>query len=216
MTRWLPAMAAIGIMILAGLWEGSLTGRWGQSEALAQAVVRIDQVPMNIGAWHGEDEEGLEPREVAIAKITGYLSRSYVHAQTQQRVRVLLACGRPGPISVHTPDICLAGAGYAAVGAPRIYANQSAASGSPQLWTARFVKEGLPDSPYLRVYWAWSMKGQWEAPTNPRWRFGSAPALYKLYLMEEVSGSENPEDDACRQFMPEFLSALDKSLFADA
>ena len=47
-----------------------------------------------------------------IGQIDGYLSRTYTNQGTGATVSLLIVGGKPGPISVHTPDICFSGAGY--------------------------------------------------------------------------------------------------------
>ena len=51
-------------------------------------------------------------RTMARAGIKGCVYRRYRNPRTGESVSVLLVCGRGGPISVHTPDVCYAGAGY--------------------------------------------------------------------------------------------------------
>jgi hypothetical protein len=216
MLRWLPILAAAVTILLGGILQGRAMNRWGSPEELARAIERLEQLPMVIGGWHGQVQPGLDPREVSRAEIAGYLCRSYDNPRTNQRVRLLIACGRPGPISVHTPDVCFEGAGYAMLGSPTHYLAESKEGVSGQFWTAKFGMQDQTGSAYLRVCWAWSAQGPWQAPQNPRWQFGGRPALYKLYLIQEVLGrDENPSDDACRQFLAVLLPALQQSLFAD-
>ena len=72
--------------------------------------------PPTVGDWEGRPLE-VEPRELAAAGVIGGVLRRYVNRQDGRAVTVLLVCGPPGPIAVHTPDICFAGIGYDVVGA---------------------------------------------------------------------------------------------------
>ena len=58
-------------------------------------------------------------------------------------------------------------------------------------WTARFIKSG-PSADPLRIFWAWSAAGNWSAPTNPRWTFGGAPFLCKLYVIRQMAKQDEP------------------------
>src|SRR5262245_13740506 len=110
-------VAVVGSGAAAGLW----TGRWGSTQALREAAARLDRVPLTLGdAWDGHPGE-LSDREIRIAELEGYLQRRYVHRRTGNIVSVLLVCGRPGPISVHVPEVCYAGAGFEATGPRREY-----------------------------------------------------------------------------------------------
>ena len=53
-------------------------------------------------------------------------------------VGVLLLCGRPGPVSVHTPDLCFPGAGFQEAGEP----TRCPIPGSPgdRFWVRHFRK----------------------------------------------------------------------------
>ena len=44
--------------------------------------------------------------------MTGYLLRTYTHRISGETFQVLLVCGKPGPTSLHPPDVCYQGAGY--------------------------------------------------------------------------------------------------------
>src|SRR5262245_12181781 len=116
MTRMLfPALTFGALTLVAGFVHGLHTNRWHASADLDDAVGRLDVVPAEIGDWKGEpeffDEESL--RHAGIMGHRGFKYRNVVNGEV---VRMLIVCGRSGPISVHTPDVCYGGAGYQAVG----------------------------------------------------------------------------------------------------
>ena len=92
--------------------------RWNQSEVVVRAAARCADVPRTIGDWEGADQQ-LDSRQIALAKIYGYVMRRYVHRKSSDAVTVMLVCGRPGPIAVHTPDICFQGGGFAMKAVPQ-------------------------------------------------------------------------------------------------
>src|SRR5207248_510559 len=61
--------------------------------------------------WDGA-AVALDPRQTEAAQVAGALSRRYTHRYTHAAATVLILCGRPGPVSVHTPDVCYSGAGF--------------------------------------------------------------------------------------------------------
>ena len=63
---------------------------------------------------------------------------------------VLLVCGRPGPVSVHTPDVCYAGVGYAMENPPVLYQPPSATP-SGEFWMADFVQQKSTIPTHLRM-----------------------------------------------------------------
>jgi hypothetical protein len=126
-----------------------------------------------------------DPDALVRAGIQGHLSRRYRNRRSGEEVAVLVVCGRPGPISVHTPDICYRAAGYSPVGEP---ARTDYALGDRKqpLWGLRFhppaSRAGTSD---LEIRWGWLAGDGLVAPENSRVAFAGKPALYKLYVIQE-------------------------------
>ncbi len=175
----LPWAATLAILAASGVIQGRLDGRWSSSPSLDAAVGRIGRLPGRVGPWAGEDGE-LDQVALRRAGIAGGLLRRYRDAGTGALVSVLLVCGRPGPISVHTPEVCYAGAGFELAAPP--------STPIPGFLAARMVREGPAALETLQVCWSWNASGAWEAPANPRLAFGARPFLYKLYVV----GSPGP------------------------
>ena len=108
------------------------------------------------------------------------------------------SCADPaGPIGAHTPDVCYGGLGYSCKGKPARKGIAFANDGHSSFWTARFEKVSNTEEP-LRVYWAWSTNGDWQAASNPRSDFALKGALYKLYVVR----SDNPTSAEDRASKP--------------
>ncbi|MBX6312417.1 MAG: exosortase-associated EpsI family protein [Isosphaeraceae bacterium] len=215
MVRILPVVAALLVVILSGVGHGLWTDRWQRSDGLAVAVAQLEQVAMTLGDWEGRanhlDQEVLEK-----AGFAGYVSRRYVNRRDGRVVSILLACGRPGPLSVHTPELCYPGAGYQPVTLPTRFHLPS----PPR--PAEFLVAGFRNAesfaaPQLRIFWSWGTAGIWRAPDNPRWAFAASPVLYKLYVIHETADANGrPEDDATSlAFLRRLLPELERVLFAD-
>jgi hypothetical protein len=194
-----------------GVGEGAWTNRWSWLDGPEQASVKLVAVPTIVGDWESKDQE-LDARQIARAEIVGYLMRQYTHKATGATVQVLLVCGRPGPTSLHTPDICYAGAGYAQTGS--LVAQALEGAGTPAgFWTGRFEKPG-PEPESLRIYWAWNATGAWSASDNPRWEYARHRFLYKLYVIRPLAKADEPlADDPTPEFMRVFLPEVQKCLF---
>jgi Protein of unknown function (DUF3485) len=217
--RNLSILATFGLIAAAGLVHGIWTDRWTPSSALERAVTRLERLPRTIGNWEGH-AVALSEEDFREAQIPGFLARRYENRSTKSSVSVLLMCGRSGPISVYTPDICYAGLGFEMVGAAAKKTVRLPSPGrSAQMKFARLRKPDPAAPKQMEVFWAWSATGAWEAPGSPRLTYGRLPALYKLYVFQQrpvpADGSEPPEDDSCEQFLRELLPALDRTLFAD-
>src|SRR5207248_10835164 len=97
------------VVLAAGLVHGLWSDRWGDNRDLEAAAARLRQVPRRVGEWQGHDK-AIEADRVARAEAVGYLHRTYA-GPGGQAVSVVLLCGRFGPLSVHTPDVCYGGGG---------------------------------------------------------------------------------------------------------
>lgn len=213
MLRMLPTWLGLALVIAFGVAEGLWANRWQISDAPEQAAARLAEVPLSVGDWKGEPRE-LDARQVAKAELTGYLHRRYVNEQTEEAVTVLLVCGRAGPVSLHTPDVCYQGAGY------HLSESQTRRDVAPEsmaepvkFWVGQFQKDGAVPDP-LRIFWIWGANGKWETPDNPRLAFARADALYKLYVIRELPSADDPLDkDPSLEFVKVFLPQLQSRLF---
>ena len=212
----LPIVVGLLFVLATGLVHGLWSNRWSGEGDLEAAAARLPEAPLNVAGWKGRDEPALDARRLARAGAAGHLRRFYVNDKGQG-ISVALLCGRFGPLSVHTPDVCYSGAGYEMLGAPLHREIHLADGGTAEVWTARFHKPSAPTEAPLRLYWTWSAGAGWKAPNSPRWTFRMRPVLYKLYVARELTRlDEPPENDPCFQFLASWLPQLDKRLFGES
>lgn len=212
-TRTLPYLSAALLTVLCGVAHGLRTDRWVVSKDLQDAAARLDKVPTTFGDWLGRDET-IDRRQMEAAGIVGHLMRRYEDRRNGAVVSMLLVCGRPGPISVHTPDICYAGAGFTMADDPARLPLTCGAPPHPAeaIW-ADFVKEKASSATRLRIYWTWSTGGPWRAPENPRLAHAAHRALYKLYVIHETNGPAGPVgDDPGLAFLRAAVPELERAL----
>jgi Protein of unknown function (DUF3485) len=202
-TRYYAFLTAIVLLLGSGLLYHSQAGG---SEQLDAAASRVALVPSVVGDWHANDEASDE-RAFEQAGAKAHWTRHYVNQKTKESVLVILMCGRPGKMAVHTPEVCYSGAGYELHGHP----TACAINGDANFWTAKFVKKASQ----LRLYWTWSASGAWEASASPRWQFRGEPFLYKLYVSRDISDQPSvvPEADVTAAFLGEFVPVLKRTLF---
>ena len=213
MLRTASYIAGFALIVAAGAVDGLWSDRWALSETLKERVAALDRVPMDVGEWEGRPET-LDARVLARGEIAGHLMRRYRNRRTGTLVNALLVCGRPGPIAVHSPEICYAGTGYEPTGSrSSLLLHEGAAAAGDSFWVINFVKEGPALSEYLRILYAWSEGERWEASKNPRWQFADKPALYKLYIVRQPAKPNEPIDgDPAVEFARAFVPAIKKSL----
>jgi hypothetical protein len=211
--RWIYAGAASLVLLAAGLVHGFWTDRWASSSAVQEAALRLENISFQIGDWEATPIE--VKAGAAGAGVAGCIQRTYVNRKTNATVVIALVNGRPGPVSIHTPDACYGASGYK-VGekvAVRLDTNKPPA----QFWRADAVKTKVVEEHRLRIYWAWNDGDSWQAPADARQAFPrhKVTVLHKLYVLRDldasaVAGKEEP----CEQFLEVLLPELQRTLLA--
>jgi hypothetical protein len=210
MTRILPIVAAVAVLVAGGVVHGLWTDRWSVQPDAAAAAARMDTLPLTVGDWEGEALP-VSPRE--LQGLGGYVARRYVNRATGDAVTLALMCGRPRVVSIHTPDVCYAGSGFE-VAEPARFAPAGLAE-SAEFWTTDMVRTRATEQTRLRVFYSWAAAGAWQAPETPRVAFAGSPVLYKLYLLRDLPpGSAPLAEDPCLDFFKAVQPELRKCLAA--
>jgi hypothetical protein len=211
MQRYLAAVTAAVLVVLSGMVHGFWTDRWTTSLPPAQAAQRLGRVPLDVGDWAGQTL----PSKSRPEGIAGQLYRRYINRVNGTRITVALFTGLPGPVSIHTPDVCYRAGGFE-VAAPLKYSHAPMKGQPPaEFWTADLLKIKATEKLHQRIFWAWATDGAWQAADNPRFQFAARPVLYKLYLVRQLTSPDEPlEEDPCIDLMHELLPQLQKYLFA--
>jgi hypothetical protein len=206
----LPAGLAVVAIVLCGTVHGFVSGRWEVSHGAHEAGARLANVALDLGDWKGEE---LPLHSTSTEPMTGELYRRYVNRASGKAVRVYLVCGRPGPVSVHTPDSCYAASGYKV----KVLGKLSARAGDAavEFEAADLLKQRATEQDHLRIFWSWNATGSWIVPGDTRLTFARYPYLYKVYLMRDLSRSGEPLDgDPCTELMRQLGPELQRALFA--
>lgn len=215
-------LVAVGLIVLAGLAQAYWTGQWSaaNNKAISIAVERLKGLPSEVGDWKGVSQD-IAAYQLEEGEIAGYRAWDFQNTEDGQRLTVFIVCGRPSPISLHTPDWCYGGAGYRVQGSIEPLQLQFSDTGhgpSATFNTAYFRKPNELVPSGLRILWSWNADGQWQVPARPRFQFASREVLYKLYVVERVA--ENPESEdgqsllvTPKAFLQLFLPMLDRELF---
>jgi Protein of unknown function (DUF3485) len=219
MMRNLPIV--LGIVLIVGLTvvEAKMSDRFQGSNFTAERFSQLlDHVPMKIGDWVGENEN-VEDEVRQTAGAVGYVSRTYRNMKSGEEVRLWLIVGHAHDICRHTPNVCYASSGFK-VRAENNSLQPIDVKGLPpaEFWTNTFLKEDSTGRQLVRVFWAWYKPAadgvvRWQAPKNPRWEFGNARALFKMYFTDEMRDTNETTDRSpCKRFAQEFLPVVDKAL----
>jgi len=216
----LPIALALIAIVSFSFYEGLyMKDRWSEPGVVAEELgMRFAKVPLDIGEWHGEDMP-VAPEIQKGAGAVNYVSRRYTHATTDKVVVLWLIVGHSRDIWRHTPDICYPNAGYRSAGSQLPHHLDLANGDSAKFYTAKFEKEDAFSHTVERVFWTFSHpeRGGWEAPEKgPRFEYGLAKALYKLYFTSSVLRDEDTiEESAATDFAKVMLPAIDAALYPE-
>ena len=202
------ASVICALLVAVGVVHGVWSERWSDGADLDEAVARLEHMPLNVGDWEGKRTDHVnDPR----SGLAGSVTFRFRHVKSGKAVTVFLACGRPGPVSVHTPDVCYAGAGFEV---ERIATFTSPRLAGQTFFTSRLVRKRTTEQSAQRIFWAWHGTDGWEVSDNPRVSFAGRGALYKMYVIREIIGpSDSLENDPCVELMEVLLPALEKHVF---
>jgi hypothetical protein len=205
MRRTPATLTAVGVLALSGVAHGVRTERWRGTEETAAGAARLDQIRLTLGDWQGRRLEFAPERLQGAA---GCFWAQFTRARDGRTVGVFVVAGRPGPVAEHTPDVCYEASGF------RVGTRQKISLGGAELATAALAKDHAAGRQRLRIYWAWSPDGKWSAPEYPRIAFARYGALYKLYVLRELSRTdESVEDEPCCDLLRRLLPELQQALF---
>jgi hypothetical protein len=208
MKQWLAALLGAVALVACGIVHGFWTDRWAPPAEVGKAAQRLDAIPLRLGEWEGEVEE-VKPGDAGEG-VAGCIRRRYVHRQTGATISLFLVCGRPGPVSIHTPDVCYGASGYLVNTRSRY---QSGPGDS--MWKADATRTTATEETRLRLYWGWSDSSAWMAADDPRVEFARCPVLHKLYVVRELSGWNEPNrGEPCEEFLQILTPVLQRVLFA--
>lgn len=216
MTRYVPLLAALLIVLGTGFVHGVWTQRWQKATASDDAAARLAALPAQVGDWQSEVID-MDAKEMGIAGADGWYVRRFTHRGTGQTIQVMLLAGRTGHMCVHRPEHCYSAAGFELTASPSTYTLRSTSKEKlGEFLTGRFVKEDPTASPQLRIFWSWFAGGEWSAPRSPRWTFAGLPVLYKLYVARDATHfrpdrlDDDPAVDFMRQLVPVLTAELKK------
>ena len=203
-----PILALLAMVVVLGAGHGVWTDRWAHSEELVQSLARLEKVPSNCGDWKGENLE-YDPEVMESAGIKGCVFRKYRNSRSGAELSVLVVCGRGGPISVHTPDVCYSAAGFQQ-SAGQVRTDIGLQNGD--FWKGFFVLSNSIVPRRLEIMWAWSRDGNiWSAPDSPRYQFARHAAVYKIYVVRDSPVPFRDDDVTLQEFLAQFLPDVRRS-----
>jgi len=143
--------------------------------------------------------------ELQMLSCAGYVNRKYVDRETGDVVSLAIYVGPPGPIAVHTPEVCYSSRDYTAEGARKRVDFPGSNEIGHTLWNTRFRSNNAIGE-RLSVYYGWLADDAWTAAESPRFAYAGSPMLFKLQIAAPVPPADAAEQkDPCRAFLQELM-----------
>src|SRR5438552_3374812 len=101
-----PFVVAVPLVVMAAIWQGNQSERWGKFPELDVFAKRIDLIPLEIGDWQGKRGAKMDDAIRKYAGAVGDTQITFVNKHTREQVNVLVVCGRLLDVWNHRPDRC--------------------------------------------------------------------------------------------------------------
>jgi hypothetical protein len=194
-----------GLTLLSGIIHGRMSNRWGPPRDALAAAEKLLGIPDRVGNWQAHSSDEFSDEVLDMLECIGHVARTYVNEETGEVVNVAVLLGPSGPMSVHTPEICLPSRDYTLHEETRRVAIQDAEGSGEEFWGAVFQANNL-EADMLRVCYAWTPGDRWSAPDEPRFTFASSPFLYKIQVHSLLPPQADLETrDPCLDFLRDFV-----------
>lgn len=188
--------------------------------ALMKNSTEFAELMRSIPEEFGNAEDGIWKRTKAAAlphyavdqlKVRDAEHWTYVNDKTEERVNVSFLIGPTGRLSVHTPEVCLAGGGYQ-VHRERVREEfekpEQEAADPDTFWRVSIINNTAPDVQFV-VYYGLGTGKQWWAKETPRYELAKFPFILKLQV-ETVTTSDPEQHNSAREFLKAFLPEIAK------
>ena len=207
-------LSAVLLFALGGAVHGMFTHRWSETALETAGDDLLSKVAEPVGEWKPGQFFPINANDVP--KKTETVSRQFAHEKTGRTLVVSLTSGVPGIVAAHTPDVCYLGSGYKLKSAVTRDSVPLPGGGAAAFYVADFQKTTATGAETVRVRWAWSAGGTWDAPDYPRLFYARRqlrlPVLYKLYVVNTVDETDLTKADPYRTFAGALAAHLAKEM----
>lgn len=215
-TSYLVLGALLALTVISGLVQGKLANRWGLPADMTAAAQRFNEIPTSFGPWKLQKAEKMSDQVVEILECAGYINGSYVNQSTGEVVNAFVILGPPGPISVHTPEVCYSSKNYQITESRSRVKIGDQETSDNEFW-AMTLRSSDVNADMQRVYYGWGNAGYWTAPESPRITYGGDPLLFKIQLAAHLPpDTDLSQGDTCSRFLEAFVPVLNDAIFSDS
>jgi hypothetical protein len=202
---FITAIVFAGLLtVLGGILRGQLSGRWGVAQDAMVANSVIESLPKEFAEWKLVEEGKMSDVVVQTLQCSQYALRTYRNSSGEQ-VTVAVLAGPPGPISVHTPEICYSSREFTII-QDRVSSSFKTPQGNHDFWQLELQSKDV-DAMKMNVYYAWTDGKLWHSSQSPRIQYAGSPFLFKLQLASPYVNNDEDGNvtDPGSRFLGEFL-----------
>lgn len=215
------------ITLATGLLQGKMTNRFGLPEDMNEAAHKLENLRKVLespkfsfgerGQWRMVKSSKMANLVVETLECREYLNASFVNSEVPSlQINGFIILGPPGPVAVHTPEICYSSKDYDITDERERVRIFPKGPQEDEFWGLTLRSKQV-DADILRVYYAWTSEGPWTAPDIPRITYGGGSKLYKMQLAVKLPPDAKLEQgDACQEFLKAFLPVVNGQLFETA
>jgi EpsI family protein len=173
----------------------------------------LEQLPMNLGAWHGRDEK-LDPQIARGTGSTDRLFRRYVNQETGVVLDVYILYGPSAEMYIHMPEVCYPTAGYAQVEGPDARTIAWGDGLAAPFRSLVYNKGEGGQTDREEVYYSWRYNGRWSPEVGTQKQFERIPGMFKLHIARRVTPQERRllPGNPCEDFLTAILPEIERRL----
>jgi hypothetical protein len=208
--------------LLVGLSGGLRIWRDRQFQSLSRESEKppfpLSDFPKALGDWQFVEgsETAMDPEVARIAGSSDHLIQSYRNALTGETVSVMILYGLAYKVWAHTPEVCYPSAGFRSIPSSSQIASIRSPDGAHQapFRKQRFIKAKAGNAILYEAYHSFRNAGRWSPEMEKEWKsFRYHPAMFKVQLQRQPSGSGSDESDA-EQLLGRIVLEIERRLSA--
>src|SRR5687768_8550568 len=166
------SLVLLGSTIGAGWMQQSMSHTWGHPRERERAGDRLlKALPEQMGDWRFDQDVPFTEAVLDMLQKPAHISRVYENMRTGDVVTVAVTVGHPGPIAVHTPEVCYSSRDYQVPAGRTRRDIQTADGQAHSLWSLHLNPRDPGELP-IQVMYGWSTGTTWEAAEHPRYSYG--------------------------------------------
>ena len=203
-----PAIIVAMLLLVGGAFvHGRFTNRWGQAADTLDAAKILESLPKEVDQWQVRDEIPLGASALSILQCEGFVNRIYFNRTSGEMLGVTVLLGPPGPMTVHTPEICFPSRDYLQAGQPERLSLRQGEADLGDFYRVMF-RPTSPSGTSLEVLYGWHDGQAWQAPDTPRFAFGGRPHLFKIQIVSQLWPNVTfGENGVAATFLRSFVAA---------